>query len=172
MILLGLYRIAKAMSDSEAFASSSISYRQSSDIVGAAENRNRKTVVRIQSNISLLIHLNNDFNFFIICKNTYLLYIIISVAVIVCFLVCWTPYHIERIVFVIANTRSKWKTFHDLHETLHVISGNHYSWNNSSNSFNFWRHSSISHLYICRMLLLFKFSYQPVSVRFTIKAFS
>ena len=60
MILLGLYRIAKAMSDSEAFASSSISYRQSSDIVGAAENRNRKTVVRIQSNISLLIHLNND----------------------------------------------------------------------------------------------------------------
>ena len=34
MILLGLYRIAKAMSDSEAFASSSISYRQSSDIVG------------------------------------------------------------------------------------------------------------------------------------------
>ena len=129
MILLGLYRIAKAMSDSEAFASSSISYRQSSDIVGAAENRNRKTVVRIQSNISLLIHLNNDssYNFFIICKNTYLLYIIISVAVIVCFLVCWTPYHIERIVFVIANTRRKWKTFHDLHETLHVISGNHYS---------------------------------------------
>ena len=46
------------MSDSEAFASSSNSYRQSSHTVGAAENRNRITVVRIQSNISKFIHLN------------------------------------------------------------------------------------------------------------------
>merc|ERR1712141_631637 len=44
-------------------------------------------------------------------------------AVILCFLICWTPYHIQRIMFVVVNMKSGWEQFHSLHETLHVVSG-------------------------------------------------
>ena len=48
ILALLLFRIAKAMRDSEAFVRSS-SQSQQPVATGTAENRNRKTVVRIQS---------------------------------------------------------------------------------------------------------------------------
>ena len=47
-VIIALFRIAKAMRDSEAFVRSS-SQSQQPVATGTAENRNRKTVVRIQS---------------------------------------------------------------------------------------------------------------------------
>ena len=48
----------------------------------------------------------------------------ISVAVIACFLVCWTPYHVQRIIFLFTTLTESWsKRIASIQGTLHVVSG-------------------------------------------------
>ena len=47
-------------------------------------------------------------------------------AVIACFLICWTPYHVQRMMFVILTRTNSWKSHPNLlkiQETLHLVSG-------------------------------------------------
>lgn len=48
-------------------------------------------------------------------------------AVIICFLVCWTPYHVQRIMFVFVTKTESWtpKLF-ETAEILHLISGKYF----------------------------------------------
>ena len=51
-------------------------------------------------------------------------YIFFSVAVIICFLICWTPYHVQRIMFVIVTKKDLWnERILDIQDTLHTIAG-------------------------------------------------
>ena len=46
------------------------------------------------------------------------------VAIFVCFIVCWTPYHVHRILFVVAKTLDfKGTKARDIQEILHLLSG-------------------------------------------------
>ena len=46
------------------------------------------------------------------------------VAIFVCFIVCWTPYHVHRILFVVAKTLNfKGTKARDIQEILHLLSG-------------------------------------------------
>ena len=119
--IIFFFRISKAMKHSEALSNSAST--------GTAENCNRKTVLRIQSKFSNLIKVLNIQCWINYSRNLFYaidlkMFLFHSVAVIVCFLICWTPYHIERILFVIVNMKKKLKKLHTLHETLHVMSGN------------------------------------------------
>ena len=50
------------------------------------------------------------------------------VAVLICFLVCWTPYHVQRLLFAIVTKTGAWNSrLFDIQETLHLISGMLYS---------------------------------------------
>ena len=52
----------------------------------------------------------------------YILYLI--VAVITSFLICWTPYHVLRNVYVITSiTKTRTSSVVNAEETLHVLSG-------------------------------------------------
>jgi len=45
-----------------------------------------------------------------------------QMAVIVCFLICWTPYHVQRIMFVVVTKKDLWnKRILDIQDTLHMI---------------------------------------------------
>ena len=59
----------------------------------------------------------------ILCiKHEYVFFI--SVAVIACFLVCWTPYHVQRIIFLFTTLTESWsKRIASIQGTLHVVSG-------------------------------------------------
>ena len=47
-----------------------------------------------------------------------------SVAVIVCFLICWTPYHALRIMFVITSKMGlRSQKLLEMEDTLYLISG-------------------------------------------------
>ena len=47
-----------------------------------------------------------------------------SVAVIICFLICWTPYHVQRIMFVVVTKKDLWnERILDIQDTLHTIAG-------------------------------------------------
>ena len=53
-----------------------------------------------------------------------LILVFISAAVIVCFLVCWTPYHALRIMFVITSkTGLRNQKLLEMEDTLYMISG-------------------------------------------------
>ena len=50
-----------------------------------------------------------------------------SVAVIACFLICWTPYHVQRMMFVVLTRTDTWSShLMKIQETLHIVSGKHY----------------------------------------------
>ena len=58
------------------------------------------------------------------------------VAVIVCFLLCWTPYHALRIMFVITSKNGlRNQKLLEMEETLHLISGNFFAFSFAS---TFW----------------------------------
>ena len=47
-----------------------------------------------------------------------------TVAVITCFLVCWTPYHAMRIMYVVTSiTKTRTPELVETEETLHLLSG-------------------------------------------------
>ena len=50
-----------------------------------------------------------------------------SVAVIACFLICWTPFHVSRMMFVIATKTEKWnRALKEIQTVLHYVSGKFY----------------------------------------------
>ena len=52
------------------------------------------------------------------------LYFIYAVAVIFCFLICWTPYHIQRMLYVfVAKTNYQNPKIVQIQEALHLASG-------------------------------------------------
>ena len=61
--------------------------------------------------------------FYHICINSANMQIIL-VAVIVCFLICWTPYHVQRIMFVIVTKKDLWnKDILNIQDSLHMVAG-------------------------------------------------
>ena len=49
---------------------------------------------------------------------------IFSVAVIMLFLICWTPYHAQRIMFVVVTKTESWtKEIQRITEIIHAVSG-------------------------------------------------
>ena len=54
-------------------------------------------------------------------------YRLFSVAVIFCFLICWTPYHLQRIAFVIVNSKHWFKVdsthIDKFQENVHILAG-------------------------------------------------
>ena len=58
------------------------------------------------------------------CSNTQKYYICFSVAVIACFLICWTPYHVLRMMTVILTLTDGWSSnLRTIRETLYIVSG-------------------------------------------------
>ena len=47
-----------------------------------------------------------------------------SEAVLVCFLICWTPYHVQRNMFVFVTKTEAWnRNLVDVQDTLHLVAG-------------------------------------------------
>ena len=47
-----------------------------------------------------------------------------AVAVFVCFIICWTPYHVHRLLYVMAKKFDFWTTqMQDVQKVLHLLSG-------------------------------------------------
>jgi hypothetical protein len=116
------FRIAKALKSSE-------SYNQANSGNGNI-SRNRTTVVRTQSKryLGLNINIFKPVYFFLINLRFDMIsihvFFIFLVAVIVCFLACWTPYHVQRMMFVFVTKADTWSpTLFEAQETLHVLSG-------------------------------------------------
>ena len=64
----------------------------------------------------LLIYLSEDKIFYA--------FFCFLVAVITCFLLCWTPYHVQRIMFIILTRTESWSPhLMRIQETLHIVSG-------------------------------------------------
>ena len=51
----------------------------------------------------------------------------LSVAVFICFLICWTPHHVARIRFLIITKSQSWdEKSTSIQETIHIVAGKYY----------------------------------------------
>ena len=89
---------------------------------------NRRTVIKMQGNYEKIITKHIYISSNIINKKilgliiNYILYL--AVAVITSFLICWTPYHVLRNMYVITSiTKTRTSSVVNAEETLHVLSG-------------------------------------------------
>ena len=69
-----------------------------------------------------MYHYLHDFIFFLYGQSLLVLYF--AVAVFVCFLICWTPHHVNRIMVIIVTKTKSWtKGITNIQETIHLIAG-------------------------------------------------
>ena len=112
-----LFRIAKALKESENYSRGSTRKGNSS--------RNRRTVVRMQSELSIIVCY--ILNIGIFTGESFHAFFCFSVAVIACFLICWTPYHVQRMMFVVLTRTDTWSShLMKIQEILHIVSGKYY----------------------------------------------
>ena len=85
---------------------------------------NRRTVIKMQGNYEI----KKNYKTYLYYRKilgliiNYILYLI--VAVITSFLICWTPYHVLRNMYVITSiTNTRTSSVVNTEETLHVLSG-------------------------------------------------
>ena len=58
---------------------------------------------------------------------------------IACFLICWTPFHVSRMMFVIATKTEKWnKALKEIQTVLHYVSGKKFYYRSVEKCNSFW----------------------------------
>ena len=100
---------------------------------------NRKTVIKMQGKLNSVIFKSYEKKLYkgtstrktrrnifpiLIQYNIFYSFFHVSVAVIICFLICWTPYHALRIMFVITSKMGlRSQKLLEMEDTLYLISG-------------------------------------------------